>query len=117
MDDPSYWWTETVLAVTSLAETATSTPPTDFAMVGVELPSVPAGRCRGCAHRSHGSCPVCGGLLGHLGLGLPPCRYCPNGRPIVAGTINERIERIAEELAAWPHLVNAVDDVIQQETS
>jgi hypothetical protein len=31
----------------------------------------------------------------------------------VAGTIDERIERIAETLAAWPHLVNAVEDVIE----
>lgn len=118
MDDPGYWWTETVSAVTSLADTATSTPPPfDVAMVGVELPSVPARRCPGCAHRSCGSCSVCGGLLGHLGLGLPPCKYCPNGRPIVAGTIEERVERIAEELAAWPHLLNAVEGVIEQETS
>lgn len=113
--DTGCWWTETVSAVTSLSETATSTPPPDLAMVGVELPGVPARRCPGCAHRSRGSCSVCGGVLGHPALGLPPCRYCPNGRPIVAGTVEERVERIAETLDAWPHIINAVEGVIEQE--
>jgi hypothetical protein len=95
------WWQEIVTAVTG-----TSTAPP-------VLPGVPVGRCPGCAHRSRGSCPVCGGVLGDPALGLPPCRWCPNGRPIVAGTIDERIDRIAETLAAWPHLVNAVEGVIE----
>ena len=54
-----------------------------------------SGPCRICRHRSTGICPGCGGMLGHLQLGLPPCPVCPHGRHI-AQDIDDANAELAE---------------------